>query len=236
MASVRNHSKSHNGKNKDTSNVGKRHFIASNTSSGSALRVRVADDVTRKSLSPLLDRLLMPKNFQTQIHWFQTTYVQNTSLANNAITEVNLTFSLNQTAISAAIVALYDQYAIFAAYVRVNVNTSGPSPTSAPMYATALDYDNVTALGSLPVLQGYSTSAVTNISDTQERYIEPCNAPALWGGGAFNNYGQARMWVDCANNQTPHYGFRSIIAALGAGVTGNITYEVTLVICARNVV
>jgi hypothetical protein len=228
--------KSRQNKAKSGQNVGKLHFVNSNTSSGSAIRVRVADDLTRRPLAAAIDHMHMPRDMQTQIHWFQTTYLNSTGLANNALTEYNQTFQLNSTAIYGGIAALFDQYAIFAAYVRVIVNSTAPVATQVPALVTAIDYDNTNAIGTLATLQGYSTSTVTGISEVQERYIEPCNSPALFSGSAFTHYGQARMWVDTANVSTPHYGIRTMVSALGSGVTGSLQLEITLVICARNVI
>jgi len=216
--------------------VGKQHFINSKTSVGSAFRVRVADDMTRRPLAPDLNRMSIPRNIQTQIHWFTCDYVITFSLASNAITEFNQAFSLVScpTQFYTPISTLFDQYAIFCAYLRFNVNNSGASATSNNSYLTALDYDNSTNLGSYTALQAYGTVNESQVSEVQERYVEPCNAPALYSGGTFSHFGQARVWVDSVNTSTPHYGFRCIVAALGAGVTGQLNIEISLVVCARN--
>lgn len=221
---------------KNSQNAGKVHFINSNTSAGTAYRVRVADDIVRSPLAPDLSRIRMPKNMQTQIHWLQTTQIYSQALANNAITEANLQFQLNATAIASGVTTLFDQYAIFAVYVRATVNSTSPVSTNTQQFITAIDYDNITNLGSTSTLAGYSTALTTSLAETHERYIEPCNAPALYSGSTFSHYGQARMWVDCSNPGTPHYGLRCIVFALGSGVTGNVTFDISYVICARNVI
>jgi hypothetical protein len=211
-------------------------LINSKTSSGTAFRVRVADDITRRPLVPDINRMSMPKSIQTQIHWFISDFNLNYNIG-TSLAEFNFAFSLNQTptAFYNNIVGLFDQYAIFAAYVRVTVIVSGASVTAGnPYFYTALDFDSVGNLGSIPALQAYSTVCASSLTDTQERYIEPCNAPALYSGSAFTHYGQSRMWVDTANSSTPHYGFRSMVPALGSGASGNIAIEVTLVVSARN--
>jgi hypothetical protein len=229
--------KSRQNKAKNSSNyVGKQHFVDSNTSSGSAFRVRVADDMTRAPVAPDVSRIRMPKNMQTQIHWFQTTFQLATALTSNNITESNIPFSLSQTALSSNLAALFDQYAIFACYVRTFVTSSSVTNTFTQVFTTALDYDNTGNLGSQATLLGYSTAATTSTAEVQERYLEPCNAPALYSGATFTHYGQARMWVDSANTSTPHYGHRCIVANLGTSATGVVTFDITMVICARNVV
>lgn len=234
--SRRGTSRQNKANNGSGANAGKQHFIASTTSSGSANRVRVADDVSRRPLAPDVGRLHMPKQLQTQIHWIQSSFEFNKALASAAITENNLSFALSDLAIASSVAALFDQYALFAVSARVIIQTSAPAAANPPTYTTAIDYDGVQNLGSLAVLKGYSTSASTSILEIQERYIEPCNAPALYSGSVFTHFGQARAWVDTANTSTPHYGLRMIVSNLGAGVTGVISTEMTYVICARNVV
>lgn len=216
-------------------NAGKQHFLASTTSSGSAFRVRNADDVSRAPLAPDVNRLHMPKALQTQIHWIQTSTDSTVALANNAITEKNLTFQLSDTTVAGSIAGLFDQYAIFAVNVRIIVSNSATVATSPPLFTTAIDYDNVTNLGNLAVLRSYSTAVTSTVNEIQERYIEPCNAPALYSGSVFTHFGQSRMWVDTTNTTTPHYGLRMIVGSLGAAVTGVISFETTYVICARNI-
>jgi len=218
--------------------AGKQHFVDSNTSSGTALRVRVKDDMTRAPVARSIIGLRMPVSQQTQIHWFQTSYQPAATLnASNLLTEFNQSFSLGQTGLVTPIAALFDQYAIFAVYVRVIINVSSNASSTASLeYVTAIDFDNINPVGNFGNLQTYSTSTTTELSAVQERYIEPCNAPALYSGSAFSHFGQDRMWVDAANVSTPHYGFRCIVAPIGAGATGSITLEITTVICARNVI
>jgi hypothetical protein len=223
------------GKN-NKKDAGKRQFVASNHSAGSSLRVVVADDVFRKSVVPDLSRLKIPKNIQTQIHWFETSYQNVFTLNTTTLTEVNYSFTLSNSAISTAIVALYDQYAIFAAYVRYVPVVANLVTTQAQGYCTALDFDNTNNLSSYATLAGYSTSQQTNLFEVQERYLEPCNAPALYSGAGFSHYGQSRMWVDSANATTPHYAIRCIVNPIGTGATGSVDVFTTLVVCARNVI
>jgi len=215
--------------------AGKLHFVSSNTSSGTALRVRDADDLSRRPTAPDVNRMKMPKNIQTQVHWFSSGWSKSTALANNAITEFNQSFALGDIQPAASLVALFDQYAIFAVYARIIVQTTAPIATTIPVYTTALDFDNITNIANQLTLRGYSTSVTSPIGTVQERYIEPCNSPALYSGAVFTHFGQSRMWVDCANFTTPHYGLRLIVAPLGAAVTGSIDVELTYVVCCRNV-
>jgi hypothetical protein len=189
---------------------------------------------------PDIGRMSMPVNLQTQIHWFQSSLQFTTALNATTITEFNFPFTLGDLAgpLSSSISILFDQYAIFAVNLRYILNFSAPVTSASPTYTTAIDYDNVGLLGNIILIRAFSTAVTSSVADVQERYIEPCNAPALYSGtgGLFSNYGTARMWVDSANISTPHYGSRCIVSPLGAGTTGTLSVECTYVFCARNVV
>jgi len=221
---------------KGSVDAGKMHFVKSNESGSTQIVVKSADDLTRRPMAPDLARLHIPKNLLTQIHWLSTSIEFNQTITSGAITEKNFSFSLGDLPLAGQIAALFDQYAIFAVYVRVITNVANLSAGASPTYTTAIDYDNVSNLSSVPQVKSFSTSLTTPISEIQSRYIEPCNAPALYSGSAFTNYGQSRMWCDNVNNGTPHYGFRFILPSLGAGATGTVVFECTYVVCARNVV
>jgi hypothetical protein len=187
-------------------------------------------------MAPDIGRLHMPKALQTQIHWITSSLQFTQTITAGGATEKNFSFSLGDLPIASSITALFDQYAVFAAFVRVITNVAGLDAGQSPTYTTAIDYDNVTNVGNIATLRTYSTALTTPISEVQERYIEPCNAPALYSGSAFSNYGQARMWCDSTNNSTPHYGFRFILSNLGGSSSGLVAFECTYVICARNIV
>jgi len=218
--------------------VGKQHFIDSNTSGGTAVRVRVADDISRPSVVASITRMKMPVKLQTQVHWFSTSFQLVSALTSNAITEFNTPFALNQAsnAFATGIQALFDQYAIFAVYVRSSIYASSTTSNLSQEYTTAIDFDNVATLSSTSNLRAFSTACTTSTSEVQERYIEPCNAPALYSGSVFTHFGQDRLWVDSVNSGTPHYGYRLICNNVGASSVGNITLDVTMIVCARNTI
>jgi len=220
--------------NQSGRSVGKQHFINSKTSSGSALRVRVVDDITRAPLAPDLNRVSMPKSLQTQIHWFTADFSNSASLSTSTVTEMNQPFALNSlpSGFTNAISALFDQYAIFAVYARVSVNAT-VNVSANPRFFTALDYDNSANLGSVTAIQQYGTVAESTFSEIQERYLEPCNAPALYTGSVFTGFGQGRMWCDSATTNVFHYGLRILVDSIGASGTGTVNAEYSLVVCGR---
>jgi len=214
--------------------VGKTHFINSKTSSGTASRIRSADDMTRGPMAPDLSRVTMPKNILTQIHWFSFDRKVQTTLSATVVTEFNQSFALSDhAAFSSAIATLFDQYALFAVYCKISASSTQASTANASLY-TAIDYDNVSNLGTVTAISAFSTVVESGLGFVQERYIEPCNASPVYNGSVFTNFGQTRVWLNSSNLNTPHYALRVIAEALGTAGTGALTVETSYVICARN--
>jgi len=225
-----------NNKNKNSGSIAKKNFINSKTSSGSAVRIRCADDMTRRPLAPDLNKVKLPKQITTQIHWFTADFTSTANLSASVVTENNNSIALSTLpgSFSSLVTQLFDQLAIYCVYARTSINATFGT-TATLRYFTALDYDNTGNIGSVAAIQNYSTVVESSIVDTQERYFEPCNAPALYSGSGtlFGSFGQMRMWVDSASPGTPHYGHRCIVDVLLGG-TGTLITEFSVVVCARN--
>jgi hypothetical protein len=169
------------------------------------------------------------------IHWIQSTYSGNYTVSSSAITENNLQFTLASLNAYSSWVALFDQYCIYSAHVRLSIIGEGYT-TSLGTLATAIDYDSTGNLGTYVGIQDYSTVQVNTVEVgmSYERFIKPCVASALYNvsTAGFSGYGIARSWVDCVNSGVPHYGFRAIWNGNASTVTA--TYTVTLVLGFRN--
>jgi len=171
-----------------------------------------------------------PLNYMTQIHWIQSSYTALVNVSNSGITESNLSFNLSALNSGSNLASLFDTYCIYSAHVRYTLLSEYSSTGSYGYINTAIDYDNVNSLGSLPALQDYSSIQQT-ILDPQisaERFIKPCVSPAIYNASssAFSGFGTSRMWVDCANPSIPHYGLRLICngnSISGVQVLGFIT-------------
>jgi len=170
---------------------------------------------------------------QSQLHWFTGDTTVQTNLLTTGVTEFNQSFALSSFGLSTAIINLFDQYAIFAVYCRISCTGSVTSATSFKLF-TAIDYDNTNNLGSENLIQAYSSVSSMDFGEVSERYIEPCNAPALYSGSAFSNFGVARTWCDSTSATTPHYGLRVLARALGSGSVGSLNISISYVVVARN--
>lgn len=84
-------------------------------------------------------------------------------------------------------------------------NSTGPPA----FFVTALDFDNTTALGSISLLEDYSTAANVVMSQGTRitRSIRPCLKVA---GPIATGQSLGRLWCDSANSNIPWFGIRSI--------------------------
>lgn len=178
-----------------------------------------------------------PKNFLTMIHWVQST-IKTAFNTNNtgAVVELNQNFSLatninNYTSYA----AVFDQYCIHSASVRVMSSLAGASASLIfGRLITAIDYDNTTPLTSEAVLLQYGTANSTEIipGKSYQRVVKPACAPAVFSAGAFSGYGVSRAWLNSTTAAVPHYGVRLMV--VGSANTSTLDVEVTVIAGFRN--
>jgi hypothetical protein len=201
---------------------------------GKANVAMVAEDFVRKPQSWEIGNSRPPRNFLSQIHWAQATVTLQQTVSGSSDTELNFLFSLSAITQLAGIAAYFDQYCIYAVTIAA---TPGPNQGAGGTYGilcTALDYDNNATLGSLTLVQSYNSAVntVLNAGQSVQRFLQPCVAPALYGGSTFSAFGIARNWVDSASPATPHYGYRSYYRFSTTGFT--MDYTIAYIIGFRN--
>jgi len=177
-----------------------------------------------------------PKNMRKQIHWIEgTSRTQFSTSAIGAVVENNLVLTFSAIPDSASYVAVFDQYCMYAAVMRLMLQTPVMVSTTVPgRLHTALDFDNVNNIGSENAIQQFSTCNTTELvgGKAVERVIKPTLAPAIWAGGAFSGYGVSRMWLNSSAPGIPHYGFRVLHA--GGNVALTIDVIITYIVGLRN--
>jgi hypothetical protein len=159
-----------------------------------------------------------PKTLTNQIYWHRCVISDQVTTNTTTITESNIAFTAsNAMQQTATFLALFDQYYLAEVFVTIANNTLVSSTSvSMPQIYTAIDYDNVTNLGGVNLLSGYSTCNSTTLGPGKSltRYLKPVVAPSLGGTGSA---GVARIWVDNAFNAIPFFGFRQITQNTPAG-------------------
>jgi len=210
-------------------------LVASTRTTGRESTNFPANDLLRSAPSFNLTQR-PPMNIRGQIHWVQGNFQRVSTLSASANTEVNYTFAVSDVSSLAGILSYFDQYCIYSIVITVQCNDVGVSATTETGRGyTAIDYDNITNIGSENAISAYGT-CVQFIPgrSVQQRFIKPCVAPAVYNSGSvFTGFGVGRCWLDSASPSIPHYGFRSYFAA--NTVSGlNIDYLITYVIGLRN--
>jgi len=210
-------------------------IASSHHSAAPVSTVMVSQDFTPKVPSWALTQK-PPMNIKSMIYWVQENIQTNFAVASSTV-ESNYAFQISAINAVNSYLAIFDQYCIYAVYVRMIPNTEYPASGTLGSLATAIDYDNTNNLGSWTAIQDYGTVNITQVESgvSVERYIEPCVAPALFNaGGAFTGFGVGRYWVDSANSGVPHYGFRSYTN--GSTISYVMLVNVTYILGFRNTV
>jgi hypothetical protein len=208
-----------------------RELVSLSNSASAADRLLPSSDFSRKMPAWLLTQH-PPRNFLSQIHWLRETFFSSVSLSTSVPTENNFTFNLNQVPGASKIVALYDQYCIYAVSVRVTMDSSSSVTdlAGAGRINTAIDYDSITNLSTETAIQEYGSCVSSEFvaGKSYERFIKPCAQSTVASGAA-----PQRLWINNANTTVPHLGFRSFFNSnTVSGVT--VDYFFSLIIGMRN--
>jgi hypothetical protein len=196
-------------------------------------------DLTAKPRTWLLTERV-PRNFMTMAYWCQQTSVAILSIAGNtSFSEFNIAPTLNTFTSAADLTGIFDQYCIESVSISATVKYLNPGFIAYGLLLTALDFDNVTNLGAATAIEQYSNCLVTELASGQsiQRALRPCVAPAIYTttSVAFSGYGVARMWVDAADPNVPHYGYRSAYSnPTGTNNPFEIQYTITAILGFRN--
>jgi hypothetical protein len=169
-----------------------------------------------------------PRVLSNQIYWIQGKVETGQTISASVPTEVNFAFHFSDLTNLVGIAAFFDQYCIYSVVMNINFNYSGTTPSGLGTCFTAIDFDNIANLGSATAIEAYESCLTTKVTSSQsiQRLVHPTVAPALYSGSAFTNFGISRMWVDCANTGTPHYGMRSyFISNVGTTLTANFDFN-----------
>jgi hypothetical protein len=164
----------------------------------------------------------VPRNIPAVIAWDSVKTDSTITSSTTVITETNFAFLLTDHPQSASWAALYDQYCIVQATITFySALPPGSLGTPNQLY-TALDFDNVTALASIPAIEDYATSESVTMQPTvvHMRSVHPCTKGQAFGGSAAI---PQRTWVDCAFPTLAHFGIRSIVAINGASQPIRVT-------------
>lgn len=174
-----------------------------------------ADEFVRSDLSlrPVASAYTAspPRNLSSKIWWVRANTQQVVTTSTTVVTENNISFTANPFLTQyASWLALFDQYFLDHVVVTVANNSPEGGTAACPQLYTAIDFDNVSALGTLAAISQFNTCHVSTLApgNSVTRLVRPCNASYL---GANATAGVTRSWVDSTFNGVPFYGYRLIV-------------------------
>lgn len=145
-------------------------------------------------------------------------------IANGANSSYNgINFRLNQIPNYTELTSLYDEYRIDKVVVEFHPRASAlTTPAAAPAagnvnqsfsniqpFLTVIDYDDSTPPGSRNDLVQYSNLLVSHYGQKVTRTFVPHVAVPVFRTGVSSGYGsKPKQWIDCANDDVPHYGLK----------------------------
>lgn len=154
-----------------------------------------------------------------QIVWWRPKFnLATVSTSTTVITELNVQFLLNVAPNFAAYNARWDQYCIVAAQVDMEVLYPPGSTQAAGQIYSAIDFDNVSVLGTIAAIEGYSTCKVRNVSSNGMVVSRACKPCVAEEAGVQTQSTVERRWVDSAFPGIPHYGLRFLASVTGVVV------------------
>jgi hypothetical protein len=160
------------------------------------------------------DKLTLPPRVESILRVTKTTE-QLAAINQSATTPVADSFSFYLSNVCndySSYTAIFDQYRILALEVMFTPQANEALITSAQptgQYATVIDYDDNTNLGSMAAALNYANCIVSPMTGSQRRCFKPRVASALYNG-SFVGYGNiAAPWIDCSTSNVVHYGIKT---------------------------
>jgi len=204
-----------------------REIVNSHKLTGSTTTIVASDLNMRRQNFNIVQR--PPKNIGNQIFWCQFSTQTQLSVSGTTFVESNQTFTLNLWPEYTQATAFFDQYCIYAVCCQYSYIGNATTPVRVH---TAIDYDSVTAVGSVSGIQNFGTYALLVITqDTSgERFIKPCIAPQVTSSNVPVPGGIGRSWIDSAYPAVAHYGLR-MITDTWVSTASNVVNVVYTAIC-----
>jgi len=174
----------------------------------------VLSDLTYRPVPPTYSSR-PPRQLLNQVFFARQTTAASINTGSTAI-EANISFS---AAIDmeqyTAYLSIFDQYYLHSAVVTITNEYQQSGTNAFPVVHTAIDYDSITNLSSVPAIESYGTHNVDVLipGKSVTRIIMPCV-----GTTSTNNSLISRLWVSSLNPSVPFYGFRSITEPATGGV------------------
>lgn len=170
----------------------------------------------------------IPRNVQSLISW-DVVKVNSLITGTSSLVETNYAAALTNHPQANSWSALFDQWTIPQFTVEFDSQIPPGATNIPPVLYTALDFDNVTNLGSISLLEDYATCEVRQLTTGTRtmRSVRPtCKVVQGVAGGSTSTSGVVKaMWVDSGQQTTQFYAIRSILSISPSTVI-NVTWTI----------
>jgi len=175
----------------------------------------------------------IPRQISAQIVWDVVRVSTNSSNSITGIVETNFSFNLSSHPEQAQWSALFDQWCIPQVAVSFTSTEAPGSTGNVPSLFTAVDFDNVTNLGSVTLIQEFENNQSVLLAPgmSHTRACHPCVKLSLASSGS--SFGVDKMWCDSSTPGATWFGLRSILGQSGVA-TVTIAVQQTLWFAFRN--
>lgn len=173
----------------------------------------------------------VPRSVSNQVVWDVVKINSVITVPTSGIVETNFQATLNSHPQVASWTALFDQWCIPRMSVTFESQYMSNSVSPPCFIVTALDFDNVTNLGTIGLLEDYSNANNVVMSQAVRftRSIKPCLKVA---GAIATGQSVSQLWCDSAQPAIPWFGIRSIAGS--SGTTYPISAFLTIWFAFRN--
>jgi hypothetical protein len=164
----------------------------------------------------------LPKNIGNVPVWDVVKIRTAGTTSTSVITETNFSVGLSAHPQASSWAALFDQFCIPQFTVSF-YSQEAPGGAQSPIELhTAIDFDNITSLGTISAIDDFGSARVVNLQGNRAftRSVRPCFKSTASG---INSASINRGWVDCATPTVQHFGIRSIIGPSNSAVVGFYT-------------
>jgi hypothetical protein len=192
-------------------------------------------DLTIRPPNPFNVPKRIPRNVAALVAWDTVKFDSQISVSATTFTETNFSFNLSQHPQASSWTALFDQWTIPQVSITFWSSLAPGSVTGPCQFHTALDFDNITNIGSIAAIEDFSScNSVAMQPQTRfVRSVRPSARSYSTSGGSGNNaLIVGPQWVDAAVPGVPFFGIRTI--ASSAGASYGIDATVTIWFCFKN--
>lgn len=196
----------------------------------------------RRGLRTGLKKYSSYKPSINQHHYRYRISAGTVGIANGANSNYNgINFKLNEIPNYTELTSLYDEYRIDKVTVELIPRASQlTTPAAAPAAGnvnqtfsniqpmlTVIDFDDSTPPGSRADLLQYSTLKVSRYGEKITRTFVPHVATPVYRTGVSSGYGsKGKQWIDCANDDVPHYGLKWAFNQDSAAGADTVVYDI----------